>query len=524
MRYHYESIIVGSGIAGLTCAIYLKKAGVDVVVLTKNQIPQESNTYYAQGGIVAACPDDTEEKLEHDVLLAGCDYNRLEAVKMFVREAPQLVIDFLINEAGVEFSRNSSGGIDYTGEAAHQIRRIAHFEDHTGDRIITDLLSYAETLGIKLVTGYTAIDLITNNHHSSDTQEMYKPREVLGLYALNNSTGDVDAFFSGTVVIATGGIGNIYQYTTNPVSATGDGISMAHRAGANIINAEFVQFHPTSLFHRDIKRFLISESLRGEGARIKDHNGVEFMKDYSPFKDLAPRDIASRAIFDRMSKTGCEYMFLDLAGNYKGPIPIEERFSNTYKTCLKGGIDITKEPIPVVPAEHYFCGGIKADLDGSTSLSNLYAIGEASCTGFHGANRLASTSLLEGLLWGKKAAEAISANRKSPDVKRTGRIPDWQDPARTEEIDPILVDQDMRALQTTMWNYAGIIRTQKGLKRAMADLNYFSYRILKFYHQAKLNTRIIELRNASVCSNLIVDAAIRNSRSIGCHYIQKKMG
>lgn len=522
MRYHYESIIVGSGIAGLTCAINLKKAGIDVVVLTKNSVPQESNTFYAQGGIISACPDDTEEKLEHDIMLAGCDYNRIEAVKMFVKEGPPLVPDFLINEAGVSFSRKTSGEIDYTGEAAHQIRRIAHYEDHTGDRIITDLLTYAETLNIKLVTGYTAIDLITNNHHSKDTQEMYKPREVLGLYALNNSTGEVDTFFSGSVVLATGGIGNIYQYTTNPVSATGDGISMAYRAGADIINAEFVQFHPTSLFHRDIKRFLISESLRGEGARIKDHSRNEFMKDYSPLKDLAPRDVVARAIFDKMSKTGSEYMFLDLSNNYKGNIPIEERFSNTYKTCLKGGIDITKEPIPVVPAEHYFCGGIKVYLDGKSSVTNLYAIGEASCTGIHGANRLASTSLLEGLLWGKKAAEAIASEQISPDVKRTARIPDWQDPSRTEEIDPVLVDQDMRALQLTMWNYAGIIRTHKGLSRALADLNYFTYRILKFYHQAKLNTSIIELRNASVCSSIIVDSAIRNSKPIGCHYILKK--
>lgn len=524
MRYHYEAIVVGSGIAGLTCAVYLKKAGIDIVVMTKNTSPSESNTFYAQGGIVAACPGDTGEKLEQDMLHAGCDYNRIDAVKMFAGEAPQLVIDFLIDEAGVNFNRTSDGELDYTGEAAHQVRRIAHYEDHTGDRIITDLLAYAKTLGIKIVTGYTAIDLITNNHHSTDTQELYKPREVLGLYALNNKTKEVDTFFSGSVVIATGGLGNIYQYTTNPVSATGDGISMAYRAGADIINAEFVQFHPTSLFHRDIKRFLISESLRGEGAIIKDHSGYEFMQDYSPLKDLAPRDVVSRAIFDRMSKTGCEYMFLDLANNYKGKVPIEERFSNTYRTCLKGGLDITREPVPVVPAEHYFCGGIKVDLDGSASISNLYAIGEASCTGIHGANRLASTSLLEGLLWGKKAAEAIATKRRQPDSKRTAGIPDWRDTARTEDIDPILVEQDMRALQSTMWNYAGIIRTQKGLKRALADLNYFSYRILRFYHQAKLNTRIIELRNASVCSSIIVDSALRNPKSIGCHYVQKKMG
>ena len=520
MRYYYEAVIVGSGIAGLSAAINLRKAGVNVVVMTKTSRPEECNTFYAQGGIIAACETDTAEKLKADVIMAGNDYNRTEAVDMFSKEGPKLVFDFLINETGVEFSKNELGEIDYTEEAAHQVRRILHYEDHTGDKIEVELLKYAEKLGIKIACNYTAVDIITNNHHSGDTQEMYNPREVMGIYALNNQTSEVDTFFAGAVVLATGGLGNIYQYTTNPDSATGDGMSMAYKAGADIINAEFVQFHPTSFFNKDIKRFLISESLRGEGARLIDHEGIEFMKDYSPLKDLAPRDVVARAIYDRMAKTGHEYMYLDLSNYYTGKLPIEKRFSKISETCKRGGVDISKEMIPIVPAAHYFCGGVKVGLEGETSLKHLYAVGEVSCTGIHGSNRLASTSLLEGLLWGKKAADSIIKKKNPVDMARIGRIPDWRDPLRNRIFDPLLVDQDRKAIQLTMWNYAGIIRTRKGLERAKADLDYYSHRIIKFYQEAKLNTGIIELRNSAVCSSLIVGAAIRNKKSTGCHYIQ----
>lgn len=290
-------------------------------------------------------------------------------------------------------------------------------------------------MGVKFLVDYTAIDLITNNHHSRNTQELYREREVMGIYAHNNKKEEAETFFAQSVVLATGGIGNLYYHTSNPVSATGDGISMAHRAGADIINAEFVQFHPTTLFHKDIKRFLISESLRGEGARLKDHDGNEFMYEYSEMGDLAPRDVVARAIYDRMSKTGKEYMFLDIANYYNGRLPLEERFSMIYSTCKKGGIDITREPIPIVPAAHYFCGGIKTDIKGRSSLKNLYAVGEASCTGLHGANRLASTSLLEGLLWGKSAAEDIISKRYKINGRRFNSIPDWEKPNYTEEFD-----------------------------------------------------------------------------------------
>ncbi len=521
MRHFYDAVVIGTGISGLTCAIHLKKKGLNVAVMTKEKAAHESNTYYAQGGIVAARDGDSADALEKDILKAGCSYNRREAVNYFSENAPSLVFDFLVNEVGIDFNRSEDGSFHYTGEAAHSMRRVLHFEDHTGDKIENSLIAHAESLGISIFTGYSAIDIITNDHHSLDTQEIYSERDVLGVYALNIDEGEVETFFSSNVVLATGGIGNIYYHTTNPVSATGDGISMAYRAGADIINSEFIQFHPTCLFHRDIKRFLISESLRGEGARIKDHDGVAFMNEYSEMGDLAPRDVVSRAIYDRMAKSGKEYMFLDLASFYDGDVPIEKRFSNIYSTCLSGGLDITKESIPVVPAAHYMCGGIKVDIQGRSSLNNLYAIGEVACTGIHGANRLASTSLLEGLLWGKVAAEDIVKRGCDVDRERLSRIPDWKKPVFTEEFDPLLIDQDMKAIQLTMWNYAGIIRTVRGLKRAEADLDYHSHRVMKFYKESKIQKEIIELRNAVVSSSLIVKSALRNRNSVGCHYLRE---
>lgn len=521
MRHYYDAVVVGSGIAGLTCAIYLKQYGFDVIVMTKNSKINETNTFYAQGGIVAAKDGDSPTLLKNDILQAGCSYNRIDAVNYFASYGPPLVLDFLVNGAGIEFSMSDDGRIDYTEEAAHSVRRIVHYEDHTGDKIEESLIDYARKIGVKFFVDYTAIDLITNNHHSRNTQELYREREVMGIYALNNKEGEAETFFSDNVILATGGIGNLYYHTTNPVSATGDGMSMAYRSGADIINAEFVQFHPTSLFHRDIKRFLISESLRGEGARLKDHSGHEFMYEYSEMGDLAPRDVVARSIYDRMSREGKEYMFLDIANYYEGSVPLEKRFSKIYSTCLQGGIDITKEPIPIVPAAHYFCGGIKSDLRGRTSLKNLYAVGEVACTGLHGANRLASTSLLEGLLWGKSAAEDIAQKKYRINRSRFKSIPDWEKPEYTEEFDPLLIDQDMKAIQLTMWNYAGIIRTEKGLKRAEADLDYYSHRIMRFYKSASLHKDIIELRNAVVSSLLIVTAALRNTKSVGCHYIKK---
>ncbi len=514
----FDVVIIGSGVAGLTAAIDLHEANLKVAVVTKVTDPKESNTYNAQGGIIAWREDDSPKNLAKDIYEAGCNINNIDAVETLSEEGPKLVFDFLIDKVAVDFSRDKSGNIDYTAEAAHSSRRILHSQDQTGKRIEESLLEYAKKINLKIYTSYTAIDLISNNHHSLDSQERYKEREIMGVYLLNNESGEAEIFFAHNVILATGGIGNLYQYTTNPSTATGDGISMAHRAGADIINCEFVQFHPTALFHKDIKRFLISESLRGEGAKLVDHNGVQFMENYSPLKELAPRDVVARAIYDEMNKQGKEYMFLDIANYYKGEKPIEERFEQIYNTCLSGGIDITKSPIPIVPAAHYFCGGIKVDTNGKTSIKNLFAIGEVSCTGLHGANRLASTSLLEGLLWGKNAAKYIVDNFKEINKNRFKSIPEWKFPKNVVDFDTILIYQDWKFIKLTMWNYAGIVRTKKGLERADSDLNFYAHRIFKFYKEAKLTRDIIELRNGIITAGLIVSQAMHNSRSIGCHY------
>ena len=334
MRKRYNAIIIGCGAAGLSCAAHLRMKGLTVAVLSKTGDLSQSNSFCAQGGIIAYNPKDDPKLLAKDIENAGCRYNNREAVVFFSENGPKIVFDFLIDKAGVEFSRNESGEIDFTEEAAHSIRRIAHYRDLTGESIEQTLFQYVKTTGVDFYEDFTAVDLISNNHHSTDPQEIYKRREIFGVYALENRSGEVRTLFGDAVVLATGGVGNLYQYTTNPTSATGDGLSMAYRAGAPIINAEFIQFHPTMLFHRDVRRFLISESLRGEGARLKDHNGYEFMKDYSPQRDLAPRDIVSRAIFDKMNADKKEYMFLDLASYYSGREPLQERFSKIFKNCL----------------------------------------------------------------------------------------------------------------------------------------------------------------------------------------------
>ncbi|MBS3742006.1 MAG: L-aspartate oxidase [Candidatus Cloacimonetes bacterium] len=513
-------IVIGTGIAGLSTAIFLKKKGYDVVVLSKEEELQETNTYYAQGGIIGPRPEDSSQQLKEDILEAGYHYNSIEAVNQIAYEGPQLVKNFLIDEVGVKFSCNEAGEFDYTGEAAHSIKRVLHYKDTSGEQFENSLLAYARKLDIKILSSYVSIDIITNNHHSRDTRELYKEREVMGIYALDEESGEVKKMLSHYTVLATGGIGALYKHTTNSEVSTGDGLTMAYRTGADIINAEMVQFHPTALFHKDIKGFLISESVRGEGARLIDHDGSTFMEKYAPEqKDLAPRDVVARAIYSEINSSGKDYMLLDVASYYEGEKDINKRFSRIYETCKEGGIDITKEPIPIVPVAHYFCGGIKVDIFGKTSIKRLFAVGETSCTGVHGANRLASCSLLEGVLWPQKAAEEIDKNFKPIEKNRFAEIPEWKSPKETEKFDNILLQQDWESIKLTMWNYAGIVRTRHGLKRANADLNYYTNRIFDFYNSAELRKNIIELRNGVVAASAIVRAAMHNKKSIGCHYL-----
>ena len=519
-RREFDLIVIGSGIAGISAAISAAEAGLSVAIISKEASIFEANTWYAQGGIVGESEDDTPELLEGDIYHAGADVNNREAVHLLVQEGPPLVSAFLAEKMGVPFSRTGSGEIDLTREAAHSVRRIYHVTDRTGQAIQTALVSYLK--GVRNITvfeDHTAVDLITNVHHSRDSQEIYRRTRIVGAYVLDGRSQAVSAFLAPSVVLSTGGVGNLFLHTSNPAGATGDGIAMAHRAGAEVINAEYVQFHPTVFYHRDVKRFLITESLRGEGARLMNRRGEYFMEKYNPKElDLAPRDEVSRAVYREMEEEDSDFVFLDARGIKN--LSLEERFPGIFEQCKAAGVDIRTQPIPVIPAAHFFCGGIKVDLNGMSSLPGLYAVGEAACTGVHGANRLASISLLEGLYWGVRSGGDAARRAEKLPRALVNSIPDWIEPRAVEEFDPVLVNQDFRTIQSTMWNYAGIIRSQSRLLRAQADLNYLSHRIEQFYKSARLTRRIIELRDGVLTASIIVTAALANPVSRGCHYME----
>jgi L-aspartate oxidase len=515
----YDLLVIGSGISGLATAISAAENGASVAVISKESDIVESNTRYAQGGIVGTAEGDSPELLEKDIYYAGSGINFRDAVRLLAKEGPRLTRSFLAERIGVSFSLDADARYDLTQEAAHSIRRIYHAQDKTGDAIQNALVRYVSSLeNVELFCSHMAVELITNTHNSSDPQEIYRPKRVVGAYVLDEEADSVAIFFAPCVVLATGGVGNLFLHTSNPSGATGDGIAMAYRIGAEVINSEYIQFHPTILYHRDRKRFLISESLRGEGARLMNASGEYFMERHHPeLKDLAPRDEVARAIYREMDSDEAEYVRLD-ARNLND-VAVEKRFPAIYQTCLGLGIDPAREPIPVVPAAHYSCGGIKVNLNGATSIPGFRAVGENACTGVHGANRLASVSLLEGLLWGLRCGRSAASLAKPVSARLKRQIPDWVYPRAEEVFDSVLVHQDLRAIRSTMWNYAGIVRSRKSLLRALADLDYLSHRIEQFYRQAKLTRRIIELRNSVLTASLIVRAALANPRSTGCHYI-----
>lgn len=519
-RLEFDLLVIGSGISGISAAIAAAESGLEVALITKEASIFESNTWYAQGGIVGESEGDTPTLLEQDIFQAGANINSRQAVQLLVKEGPKLVNEFLTEKIGVPFSRNDEGEIDLTREAAHSVRRIYHVTDKTGEAIQRSLVEYLKGVQrVRIFESHSAIDLITNTRNSRDPQDVYRRTSVIGAYVLDGKSGKVSVFLAPSVILSTGGVGNLFLHTSNPLGATGDGIAMAYRIGAEVINAEYVQFHPTVLFHPEVRRFLISESLRGEGARLVNHRGEYFMDRYSPSqRDLAPRDEVARAIYHEMEEENSDFMRLDARGVKN--IDLEKRFPGIFSQCIQVGIDIRKEPIPVVPAAHYFCGGIKVDVHGATAIPGLYAAGECACTGIHGANRLASVSLLEGLYWGVLTGREAAERRAELDGDLSGNIKDWQEPSVAEEFDPVLVNQDFRTIQATMWNYAGIIRSRKRLLRAQADLNYLRHRIEQFYQSAKLTRKIIELRNGVLTASLIVRAALANPVSRGCHYIE----
>ena len=525
MKYRLKTdvLVIGSGVAGCTAAITAAKEGKHVSLITKSPDPMESNTRYAQGGIVVLGNNDSKELLYNDIMKAGDGISNPEAVKIVVEEGPRLVYDFLINEIGVEFSKNEDGSFNFTKEAAHSTSRILHYYDMTGLEIERKLLSKIKEIdNITVFADFTAIDLITTHHNTLNPLLKYKKNLCLGAYALDNKKGDVYTILANATVIATGGIGRLYQYTTNPEVATGDGISMAYRAGAEVANMEFVQFHPTVFYTDEGKGFLISESLRGEGARLINKLGETFMEKYSPeWKDLAPRDEVTRAIYNEMALTESKFVYLDIAHFKKMNISIKDRFPGIYNECLKYKVDIEKEPIPVVPAEHYFCGGVLINERGETTLPGLYAVGEASCSGLHGANRLASVSLLEGIVYGKRAGKYVTKEEKKDDFFND--IADWIFPKNESKSgnDPLLVFQDWANIRSTMWNYVGIIRTNTRLIRAVSDLRNLYNRITDYYRNTNLTKPKAELRNGIIVATIIAQFAKRNNKSLGCHYVEE---
>jgi L-aspartate oxidase len=515
-RRETDVLVIGSGLAGCAAALAAAARGARVLMLTKAARPEESNTWYAQGGIIYRGSVDSPDRLAADIVAAGDGLCNPAAVELLAREGPRLVDEVLIGRAGVTFDRadNGSGALDLTAEAAHSMARIIHAADATGRSIEDAMMAVVRRdPGIQIATGQTAIDLLTFSHHSSDPRDVYAPPTCVGAYVFDQATRRVETIMARQTILATGGLGRIFLHTSNPAGSCGDGVAMAYRAGARCINMQFVQFHPTTLYVGE-ERFLISESMRGEGARLVDARGLEFMREHHPDGSLAPRDVVARGIHQMMHETGDPCAYLDIT--HKPADWIRHRFPRIYDRCREAGVDITTQPIPVVPAAHYSCGGVAVDEWGQSSLRRLYAVGEVSCTGLHGANRLASTSLLECLVWGTRAGEhSAGAVSAGGDHGRTNVAP-WRH--ETEQVDPALVAQDWLTIRQTMWNYVGLVRTRKRLDRAHQILRELHLEIGRFYAQSELGDALIGLRNGIQTALVVLLAAMEARTSAGCHY------
>ncbi len=517
-----DVLIIGSGIAGATAAIRLAQNPKRHIILI-NRAPDlhESNTYWAQGGIIHRSPDDNADLLVEDILAAGAGASLPEAAHILAEQGPNLLEQILMQEANIQFDRDADGTLSYGQEAAHSRRRILHVGDGTGAAISQGLIAALKRYpNIEVLSNATAVDLITYPHHSRDPLDAYRPVTCHGAYIFDRSGQAVHRTLAAITVLATGGLGRIYRNTTNPLGARGDGIAMADRAGAQIINAEYVQFHPTALAAPGAEGFLISEAVRGEGGALLTPDGHPFMEKYSPeWKDLAPRDVVARAIHMEMEANGYSHVLLDIASHMDADA-IRARFPNIHAECMRVGIDMTREPIPVVPAAHYFCGGVFVDEWGRASIDNLYAIGEVSCTGLHGANRLASTSLLEGMTWGYRAANHIEQvlTTAYPPIPTRDEVPLWDESNLTRDSDPALIQGDMQTIQSIMWNYVGLIRSGERLARAIRELRHLQNEIEMFYRKTRLSDGLIGLRNAVEVALLVAEAAYHNRQSRGCHY------
>ncbi len=510
----FDVLIIGSGLAGLTLA--LRTAEHKKVCLVSKRSIDEAASDWAQGGIAAVFNDDDSiENHIRDTLMAGgglCD----EAVTSMVVGRAKESIEWLINQ-GVVFTRESdNSGYHLTREGGHSHRRIIHAADATGHAVQTTLINKVKQHPhITLMEYHIAVDLITAsklNKSDSSKIEQSDSNQCLGAYVLNKNTGKVLTIAAQNTVLATGGAGKVYLYTTNPDISTGDGIAMAWRAGCRVANMEFIQFHPTCLFHPHAKSFLISEAVRGEGALLKLPDGTRFMVDHDERLELAPRDVVARAIDFEMKKRGLDCVYLDITDK---PLSfIQEHFPNIYKRCLSFGIDMSKTPIPVVPAAHYTCGGVMTDDRGRSDIDHLYAIGETACTGLHGANRLASNSLLECLVFGQMAAHDILNQLPIS----SAQLPYWDESRVTDADEEVLITHTWDELRRFMWNYVGIVRTDKRLSRALHRIHMLRDEVGEFYSNFKISSDLIELRNLLQVAELIVESAISRKESRGLHY------
>ena len=509
-----DILIIGCGIAGCLTALELAEKGIQVTLLGSGSTGTESNSHYAQGGIIFRGKADSEALLKEDILKAGCGICNPKAVDQLVQFGPKLVQELLIEKYQIPFDCDENKILNITSEGAHSVPRVIYHRDQTGKAIMNVLFeAIRHAPNILFKPNHTAVDLITLSHHSKKLTDIYMPSTCVGAYVMDNSRCAVEIFFAKETILSTGGLGEIFLHTTNPKEARGDGVAMAYRAGARIMNLEYVQFHPTAFYLPHDRRFLLSEALRGEGGELLTYDGQPFMHRYHEKCSLAPRDVTARAIYQEMLCSESQHLWLDISSldaSY-----LKERFSTIYHYCLEKGFDMAKEPLPIVPAAHYSCGGIAVDSKSRTTIQRLRAVGEVACTGLHGANRLASTSLLEALVWGKFCADDLSQEIKM----RNDYFPPVEEWVMSNEIaDIALIQQDWMTIKQTMWNYVGLMRDNARLNRAYKMLMELKWEVESFYGRCRLTPELLGLRNGVQTALLVTQGALRNRHSIGCHY------
>lgn len=520
----YQILILGTGIAGLSTALKFASYEKNQITLVCKADPAEGSTRYAQGGIASVwSKQDSFEEHKEDTLRAGAGLCHEPIVEICVREGPERVQELI--DLGVQFTKKNSTSVDPTEafdlhrEGGHGKRRILHADDLTGWEIERALLHQVrKKSNIRILDHHVAIDLITEGKLF---KRWRKPGRCLGAYALNTQTGTIITLPAQITVLATGGAGKVYLYTSNPDTSTGDGIAMAYRAGARVANLEFMQFHPTCLFHPSARTFLISEAMRGEGAILKNLKGESFMGRHHPMASLAPRDIVARAIDMEMKKTGDRHVHLD--ATHLAPLELQKKFPHIYETCHVHGIDITRQRIPVVPAAHYTCGGVLVDKYSQTNIEGLYAVGEVACTGLHGANRLASNSLLEAVVFAHRTAQ--HAFRKLEDHEKSRQpdlpfpqLPEWEIGHAVEIEEQIDIAANWHEVRHLMWNYVGIVRSNRRLERAKRRLELLKAEVNTYYWDFRLTQDLIELRHLLTVADLIVQCALLRKESRGLHY------